>query len=193
MNADVPEADANRELDRRRRVGRRREIDLARPEETRLRHEARRRAVMTVSRMHEERVTQKDVARLAGCVRELALVHVRQPGVDSREVHPLLAGRCKRRRHVEVRADADARWRVVAADVREEKQHQQSAHLRTHVDPVRAVALEAAVDVPAVVARIAVHGEPHRRCPAQAVLRLPAARPDKLVDAASRRGVCVAA
>ncbi len=94
-------------------------------------------------------------------------------------------------RDVDVRADADARRRIVLADVGEQEQHQQRAAARGDVDAplheVGLVAAEADVHVPSAVAGIVGRGKAHREG-AHGAAGQPATDADELIERRAQNG-----
>ena len=116
------------------------EAEWRRQVERRLRHEARARASVRLRGVDQERVAQVDRAGRAGrrASGERRCRRSRRP--PARAASSRVAGRRQQPRDVQVRADSDARRRVVLAHVREQEQHEQGASARRHVDaPVEEV------------------------------------------------------
>ena len=99
----------------------------------RLGHEAGHLAAVLLSRVNQKRMAQvngaggargKSFRPIGGDVQLLREVHKREAGV---------AKRLEQARDIQMRADADARRRVVHADVGKEEQHQQRATVRLRV------------------------------------------------------------
>lgn len=133
----------------------------------RLRHEARCPATMLLRRVDQERVAQIHGARFARGEDDFPL---RPHAAELQMSHPGLSSRGQQARHVEMRADADACWRVVFANIRKQEQHKQRAVPRRDVDaPCRVVATlgiaglarKAEINMPSEVARVGRGREAH--------------------------------
>src|SRR6266545_655475 len=91
----------------------------------------------------------------AGCTRARPLERRggQPPGYVAREYAALAIGR-EQPRDVEVRSRDQLRWRVIASDIREQKQCQEPAPAAVNIHPPPSVHVVAAIDVPPGVARI---------------------------------------
>src|SRR5258708_3923172 len=136
---------------------------------------------MPVCRMDEERMAQVNVARASSRVRQWSLVNFGRQHNLLRRVS-LFAGRGEHPGDFQMRADTNPGGRVLRARVAEQEQHQQCASFRPQIRAPASIYAKASVDMPAIVARIALHGKRYGDSPCQVWVRDPAARSHKLIE-----------
>jgi len=145
---------------------------------------------MRLRRMHQKRMAQVDGA--CDTCREYLAARSRfsetfRSGQVSRR-QTLVLRWCENPCDIEMRANANAGWRVTFANIGEKKQHQQGSSLGKHVDaPVQKIIgiaeirRETAVHVPARVSWIVARRKSNREGP-EVTSRPPSAWTDKLIE-----------
>jgi hypothetical protein len=148
---------------------------------------ARRSAAVLLRSVDQEGMTEVDRPRFA---RRQSHLPLRADISQLQAGHSRFPDRGQKACHVKMRADADALRRIVFADVREQKQHEERAAARGDVDaPSRVIAPlgiaglagEADIDMPSEVAWVDRRGEAGDKL-ADVRARLPSPAPDQPVE-----------